>query len=271
MKFAYPVFALFLLCYLGLFAFQEQSSGQMEPSVTAPLPAIIQRVAMGSFKELAAEVLFVKVAVFNGHHLSRSVMDANIENLSLNLDVATDLYPKFVDPYYLCQATLPHYSPEYAAKANDILERYEEADLQEIIIPFYRGFNLFYYMDEPQQAAEVFKKLSLRDDAPNWFGHFASILTARGGDLYAGLVSLQSMLAVETDEKRRARYLRDIAVFEKAIMVQKATDVYSQTFGVYPETLSQLVPVFIPFVPEIEGGFLLEWTPPKLRLIRPLR
>lgn len=268
MKLSYLIFTLLVVGYLTVFSIQEQQTSQAEPSISPPLPAIVQQATLGFFKELASEMLFVKCAVFTGNNLPSAVMERNADSMSLNLDVATSLYPQFIDPYYLCQATLPHLSPEYAAIANEILARSTATDGHDTIIPFFRGFNLFYYMDKPQQAAEVFTELAKRDDAPTWFGHFAGILSARGGNLYAGLITLQSMLAVETDEFMQQRYRDDIEVFKQAITVQKATQSYYTKNGVYPIALKDLVPEFIPELPSFTN-FALQWNSPILKLVRP--
>ena len=268
MKPSHVIFTLLIVIYATVFSIQQQQVAQVDASISPPLPAIVQQSTLGFFKELASEMLFVKCAVFNGNNLPSAVMARNADSLSLNLDVATSLYPQFIDPYYLCQATLPHISSEYAAIANDILSRCTAVDGHDTTILFFRGFNFFYYMDKPQQAAEVFTELSKRDDAPTWFGHFAGILSAQGGNLYAGLISLQSMLAVETDEFMLQHYRADIEVFKKAIAVQKATQSYFTKNSVYPLALKDLVPEFIPELPSFTN-FALQWNSPVLKLVRP--
>ncbi len=268
MKLSFVILALLVVGYLAVFTIQEQQALQRQATITPPLPAIIQQSTLGFFKELMAEMLFVKCAVFNGGHVSSMEMANNADALSLNLDVATDIYPHFIDPYYLAQSTLPHISPKYAAITNTILDRSGETDAQDIIIQFFQGFNFFYHMNQPQLAAEVFTELAKRDDAPAWFGHFAGILSARGGNLYAGLITLQSMLAVETDEQMKQRYRDDIEVFQQAIVVQKATQSYYTTKSSYPITLKDLVPEFITELPTFTT-FALQWDSPVLKLVRP--
>ena len=268
MKLSFVVLVLFVVSYFAIFTIQEQQTSQSQASITPPLPVIVQQAALGFFKELGAEMLFVKCAVFNGGHISSAVMASNADALSLNLDVATDLYPQFIDPYYLAQSTLPHISPEYAAITNKILARSINTSVHDTIIQFYRGFNFFYYMDQPQLAAEVFAELAVRDDAPAWFGHFAGILSARGGNLYVGLITLQSMLAVETDELVQQRYRDDIVVFQQAITVQKATQLYFDKNGVYPSELYDLTPDYMLDIPTFTN-FELQWQPPVLKLDRP--
>lgn len=265
------VFALVAGGYLAVFSQQQQLVTRALPTLTQPLPAIVQRVALGFFQQLGAEMLFVKCAVFNGNNIPSAIMAKNANSLSSNLDVATSLYPEFIDPYYLCQATLPHISPVYAGIANDILARYTDLDGQhDTIIPFFRGFNYFYYMNESQRASEVFAELATRDGAPSWFGHFSAILSARGGNLYAGLISLRSMFAVEADEAVKQRYRDDIEVFNRAIGVEKAIQQYFAKQGFYPAALADLVPAFIPTIPTFKS-FELHWHDQVLSLDRPAR
>ena len=271
MKRSAVVFALVFGIYLAVFSQQQQIATRELPTLTQPLPAVVQRIALGFFQQLGAEMLFVKCAVFNGNNFSAAIIAENANSLSSNLDVATSLYPEFIDPYYLCQATLPHLSPVYAGVANDILARYTGlAGQQDIIIPFFRGFNYFYYMNEPHRASEVFAELATREGAPTWFGHLAAILSARGGNLYAGLISLQSMLAVESDEVMKQRYRDDIEMFNQAIGVEKAIQQYFTTYGVYPPELEDLVPDFISVIPTF-AAFELHWHDQLLSLERPAR
>lgn len=259
--------------YLAVFSQQQQQqlATRVLPTLAPPLPAVVQRAVLGFFQQLGAELLFVKCAVFNGSNLPAAVMEKNANSLSSNLDVATSIYPEFIDPYYLCQATLPHISPTYAGIANVILARYTgTGGQQDIIIHFFRGFNYFYYMNEPQRASEVFAELASRDGAPTWFGHFAAILSARGGNLYAGLISLQSMLAVESDEVMKQRYRDEIEVFNQAIGVEKAIQQYFDTYGVYPPELESLVPGFLSVIPTFVD-FELHWRDQLLSLDRPSR
>ncbi|MDY0189274.1 MAG: hypothetical protein RBR22_00915 [Desulfuromonas sp.] len=270
MKLSCSLFSLLLLGYLVIFSSAQQRVKLVEATLSPPLPAVVQRLLTGNLKELAAELLFVKTAVFYGGNVSYERLVKNADSFSLNLDVASAVYPQFIDPYYLCQAALPSISPEYAAIANTILARSVNANPDDLFIPFFRGFNFFYYMDKPHQAAQVFAELAKHDSAPNWFGHLGAILSARGGNLYAGLISLQSMLAVETDQHQRDRYSRDIETFQQAIAVQKATQQYFATYANYPATLTDLVPEFLPQLPTFTD-FTLQWQPPDLKLVRPQR
>ncbi|MDR3631036.1 MAG: hypothetical protein P4L42_11950, partial [Desulfocapsaceae bacterium] len=127
------------------------------------------------------------------------------------------------------------------------------------------------YMNEPLKSAEAFAETAAIPGAPPIFGHLAAVFSAQGGDLTAGLISLKTLLNSEKDENVRARYQEEIAIFEKALEVNAALTAYRKKYSRPPETLQQLVPEFIPAIPEIKDAFVLVYEPPTLRLKRPGR
>lgn len=69
----------------------------------------------------------------------------------------------------------------------------------------------------------------------------------------------------------RTRYQQEIVIFKQALNVQTALNAYASQHGNAPNTLQQLVPEFLPQLPEIKDSFVLVYDPPTLRLQRPDR
>jgi len=264
-RFCLVFFFSLLVGYGIVFWRQEQCFVERPVILPSPVPAIVQRVGLGYFKEFAAETLFVRCAVFNGYVSSADVA-ANAASVSLNLDVVTTLYPDFVDPYYLCQGMLPHISPQYAVIANTILVRAGDNLPQSIEISFFRAFNLFYYLNEPVKAGELLFETSQKPDAPSWFASLGGKLMGRGGNLFAGRQMLQVVYASEQDEVLKEYFLRGIENFDRAIQVQQALDHYHSVEGRYVSSLEELVPVYIERLPEFHDNSTLIWEPPVLKL-----
>jgi hypothetical protein len=183
----------------------------------------------------------------------------------------TQLYPRFIDPYYFCQGFLPHISPEAATRASSIFATGIAAYPNDLILRFFYGTNFFLSMNEPLNAAKALAEAAELSEAPPIFGHLAALLSAKGGDISAGLISLKTMLATEKDEGTRTRYEEEIVIFEQALEVQKALNVYTGKYGTAPNTLDQLVPEFITSIPNIRDSFVLVYNPPNLHLQRPDR
>ncbi len=269
--FAKTLLILAVFVYVVLFSVQENNIGQKEPNISIALPAPMQQVALGYLKEFGAELLFIKASVFWGRLDLPEEPEVYASDLAQNFEVMTDLYPEFVDPYYLSQSSLAYIDYVSAERTNKILLKGMEAYPENFVFPYFRGFNLYYYMNHFVEAAEVFKELAARTEAPSWFGHLAGVLSARGGDLYGGLMTLQAMLATESEEVMRLRYQQDIKAFESAIAVYEAVDSFYATRGGYPERLAEIVPDFLPELPSFENGFSIQWDSPNVRLVRPLK
>lgn len=240
-------------------------------SLGMPLPSNFYKMSAGYLTQLTAEVLFVKSSVFLGGRKSGTSPLGYEDALGSNFEVITTLYPRFIDPYYFCQSFLTPISPEAAAKASTIFETGISAFPKNHILRFFHASNFFLSMDEPLKGAKAFEEASLVPGAPPMFARMAVLLSARGGNLKAGLMSLKVLYASEKDEKVRIRYEQEIESFEKALTVQIALDRYIVNLGGPPRTLEQLIPDYLSELPEIGDSFHLVYKEPTLSLRRPVR
>lgn len=260
-----------ILLYGWLFTLQERRAEERNVSLDMALPASFYKIAAGYIKQLSSEMLFIRASVFLGGVRPGIPPASYAEPLGYNFEVMTQLYPRFIDPYYFCQAFLPQISLEAATRASTIFTTGIVAYPDDFILRFFHGANFFLAMNEPLKSAEVFAEAAKLPKAPPLFAHLAALLSARGGDITAGLITLKTMLAAEKDEVVRTRYEEEIAVFEQALEVQKALTVYIGKYGTGPKALEQLVPEFIASIPDIKDFFVLVYDPPNLHLQRPDR
>lgn len=270
MKMVRGIFFLGLVVLYGyIFVIQEQRVVVRNNSLEFALPVTFHKIAAGYLKQLTAEMLFIKTSVFLGG-LRPDTPPANyVDALGNNFEVMTSLYPRFIDPYYFCQAFLPPISLEAARKANTVLETGIAAYPNDFMLRLFRGSNFFLVMNEPLKGAQVFAEAANLPNAPPLFGHLAALLSARGGNIAAGLIALRTMLAAENDEGVRARYQEEIIIFEQAMAVNDALKAYIEKTGSAPVSLQQLVPDFISQLPETHDLFTLVYDPPNLHLKRP--
>lgn len=260
-----------IVLYGCLFAVQDQRAQAREYFLEYALPVNFHTIAAGYLKQLAAEMLFIKTSVFLGGVRSSSPPASYEDALGNNFEVMTSLYPRFIDPYYFCQSFLAPISPEAAGKANSIFELAISEFPNDHIIRFFHASNFFLAMNEPLKGAKAFREAAKLPEAPPLFEHLAALLSAKGGDLQAGLLTLRTMTKAEKNDAVRARYQEEIAIFEQALGVQRALDAYTKQYGEAPITLEQLVPEFLPSLPEIQGSFILVYDRPVIRLQRPDR
>lgn len=262
------IFFLMLLGYGGLFLLQENRFAKTDQQLSHPLPPAIQKIALGYLRQLGGETQFVKASVFNGGLKPGRDPLEYAEPLARHFAAATALHPHFIDTYFLCQATLPYINNDYARYANTILGQGITALPDSIVLPFFAGFNHFYFLDEPLKAARFFRIAAQKSNAPPILEHLANILSAEGGNIYAALIGLQSMYANEKDEQVKKRYAEEIAAFEKAATVFNAIKSYEKTNNHPPARLEDLPPDYLPTIPDVGPIFKLEWKPPHLAVVR---
>ncbi len=262
-----------IVMYGGLCVVQEHKALARDASLEFALPVSFYAIAAGYLKQLAAEMLFIKTSVFLGGLRPGTPPASYGDALGNNFAVMTQLYPRFIDPYYFCQAFLPPISIEAASKASVILATGIAAYPNDFNLRFFYSSNFFLAMNEPLKGGRAFAEAAQIPGSPPLFAHLAALLSAKGGDIAAGLISLKTMLISEKDEKVRARYQQEIVIFEQAMSVQRALNAYADKYGLSlpPQSLQQLVPEFLPQLPEIKDSFTLVYDPPLLRLQRPDR
>ncbi len=260
-----------IFLYGLLFSLQDQKVQTKNTSLELSLPVDFHRIAAGYTKQLVAEMLFIRTSVFLGGVRPGTPPVNYGDALANNFMVMTKLYPRFIDPYYFCQTFLSPISPRLATNASAIFETGIAAYPENIVLRFFHGTNFFLAMNEPLKGAEAFAKAAKLPNAPPMFEHLAALLSAQGGDIAAGLISLQTMLASEKDETVRTRYQQEIVLFEQAKVVNEALTKYTNKYGTIPNFLKQLVPEFLTQLPEINTSFILVYNPPNLHLQRPER
>jgi len=262
-----PALAVYCMAFLA----QEKLFKELAPHLQ-PLPsAQFLKATTGYLHQLVAEISFIQSGVFLGGVKPGTEPQSYAPALAHNYRQITSLYPAFNDPYYYSQSYLASVSPEFARSANDILATGRKAYPENLIYPFFQGFNFFSYLDEPLEAAKVFQEASLLPKAPSMFAHLASILSAVGGQLEAGIISLQVMLRSTDDEAVKNHYQEEIAMFKKALNVQKAAEAFYAAHQHYPDSLNELVPEFIDALPSFGQSFVLTWKAPVVGLKRPDR
>ena len=251
---------------IGLFLSQEHHIDTQPKTLAKSLPTVMYKVLFGYLKHVSAEYEFIRTSIFIGDR--ESSLANNVESLAYNYEVMTSLYPQFIDPYYFCQATIPHIAPEYAQKASDILMHGYKYYPDQLILPFFASFNYFYHMHNNKVAAEILLELSQKEGAPSWFGHFAATLSAKDGDLRGGLFALQVM-AQSTEGEEQARYQQNIVYFSNALQVSEATKTYMNKYNRAPNDLNDLIPEFLDALPDVGQNFRLEWDGERVTLQRP--
>ncbi|MHB8150418.1 MAG: hypothetical protein ACYDIB_09675, partial [Desulfobulbia bacterium] len=134
------LFFLLLFFYGTLFSLQEARFSESSQQLSHPLPPAIQKIALGYLRQLGGEMQFIKASVFYGGVKPGRDPLEYAEPLAQHFTAAATLHPHFIDTYFLCQATLPDISTDYAHYANTVLARGMTALPDNYVLPFFAGF-----------------------------------------------------------------------------------------------------------------------------------
>lgn len=258
-----------LLLAAWLLAFARHGGGAaIERGPSFPPPAsLLEAGSLGFLRQLFAEMLFVESAVHYGAEADPwRIPPRHLDAYAALFRVMARLHPRLLDVYYRVEGVLTWQGERYAREANAVLRIGRRALPDEIVIPFFIGFNDFRFLHQPLKAADAFEEAARMPEAPGWFGHLAAILRGRGGDIRGGLLLLQARLRTTSDAGERERLQRDIRVYKDALRVQLALERFHAHTGRYPTALSELAPAWLARIPDMGGKYELVYQPPRLSL-----
>ncbi|MDQ6961186.1 MAG: hypothetical protein Q9M28_01460 [Mariprofundaceae bacterium] len=257
--------------YISLALLQGDKKTLKEVKLENTMPIGLHQVVSSYARQLFADAIYIKVVVFLGSKPLPKVDDYK-NNLYQHFLVIQALHPQLIDMYYLSESSLSWVSKADTLRVNELMSVGMAKKTEEWLLYFFKGFNEFYYLQEPAEAARTLYASSAIESTPLWLGSLATVLAAKGGELRAGLSWLKVMWGSETDVDQKKRYARDIVTFEKALLIQVALEHFKGIHQVWPESLSELVPDFLVELPVIKGDqYDLSYANEQLRLLRPKR
>lgn len=208
------------------------------------IPAPIMKIAALEYRGLVSDIYFIRSMIFIGGAQQRKetprVKEWEWRWWSKILDTATDLDPYFFDPYYYANAFLP-WDAHMAIEANQLLEkgsRYRDWDW---MLPFFIGFNEFFFLQNDQKAAEFLMEASRRPGGDPMLASIASRLAFRENRTETAIYFLEET-AKHTENRNlkesfemRIKALRSIAFLDNAVAL------FRKKFKRIPTSIDELL------------------------------
>ena len=144
-------------------------------------PAVTRLLAL-EYRDLVADLIFSRTQSFHGGVLKRGEkLDARTwQGIYQRLDAASQLDPYFVDPYYFGQAVLT-WDAQMPREANALLDRGRRYRTEDWVMPFFMGFNAFYFLHDKPQGAAYLMEAARRPGSPSLAGLLAARLSSESG------------------------------------------------------------------------------------------
>jgi hypothetical protein len=248
-----------------------------QAEVMAPLPAPALKLMALDYRNLVADWLFSRTLSFHGGQLAQKepIDDDTYRIIYRRLDVASELDPYFVDPYFFGQAVLT-WGAGMPQEANRLLDRGRRYRPDDWIIPFFMGFNAFYFLHDNAQAATYLMEASRHPGSPPFAALLAVRLASQSGGTDTSIAFLQQLAAQTEDPATRRQIQRRLEALKGIWLLEQAVERYRARFGSAPSTISDLVErgilTRLPTDP-YGGSFYLDsngkvWTTSDLRSVR---
>jgi len=174
----------------------KNNQQRIEELTTLPKGEYLKPFLLG-YQQLAADLIWLRVIQVNGDKI---VSEKGYDWIYHALDVVTTLDPKFAYAYQFGGVNLGAVGKKFE-KSNALLMKglRETPDVWQI--PFYLGFNYFFYLNDFQTAADYMAKASLLPGHPAYLPQLTSRLYAQAGRKEAAVQFLEQMIQQTEDDK----------------------------------------------------------------------
>ena len=205
------------------------------------LPSSILKVTALEFDGLASDFLFLKVLTFYGGTIIEGTEHTRITEQQWRwmydvLNATTDLDPYFFDPYYFANATFT-WEAHMVKEANALLakgNRYREWDW---MIPFFMGFNEYYFLQDNTKASEYLMEGAKRPDAPPLLATLAVRLAYKGNRTKIAIVFIKEILNKTQDKTARKELQTRLEALQGVFKLEQAVETYRGKYGTFPHDL----------------------------------
>lgn len=206
------------------------------------IPSRYSRILALGNQGLLSDFLFLKASTFFG---GRAGNDKTLSRVDWqyfidSLEAVTDLDPYFVDPYFLAEGLLA-WDAGLPEEANKLLEKGTKYRTSDWRLPFFIGFNHFYFLGNYGKAADYIMTASRLPGSPDYFPTLAARLAYYGGKSKTALLFLRQMLEESSNPVLKSRMEKRLLALERAVAIEETLDRFKVKEGRMPASLDELV------------------------------
>ena len=237
---------LLLVAALGIYfplsqgMWDSRAQSRAETPAGYLIPSKFSRILALGNQGLLSDFLFLKTATYIGGKSAPSLGEADWQFVFRSLDVVTDLDPYFVDPYMLGEGLLA-WDAEQPELANQLLIKGTKYRTDDWRLPFFIGFNHFYFLKDYETAAGHIMTAAQLPGSPAYLKTLGARLAYYGGKSKTALLFLQEILAETNDPLLRKYLSKRLTALERAVLIEEAVEKFKAQQGRVPNPLSELV------------------------------
>lgn len=212
--------------------------------VCAVLPSPILKITSLDNDGIVSDILYLKTLIFYGStydgKMQRAIQQWEYSWMFQALNTATDLDPYFLDPYLLANGVLS-WEAKMVQETNLLLAKGSRFREWDYWLPFYAGFNYYFFLGDSAKGAELMMEASKKQGASPFFGFLAARLSYAGNRTENAIIFLDGLLKTTKDQALRKDYETRLEALQKILSLEKAAAVFKERNGSYPNKLEVLV------------------------------
>lgn len=194
------------------------------------------------FKGLASDFLLFKFMAYLGGRIIKVQTESEKYwyYIYSALDTITDLDPYYFDAYLFAEMFLTLQGGQYEY-ANRILFKGREYIVNDYRIPYYIGFNYYYYMEDNENGAKYLMEASRLPGGSYYHASLAARLSVYSSRYKVAILFLKDMLKNTNQKRAIEEYQLRIDTLEIMVDLEALVDKYKEIHGKSPENLAALV------------------------------
>src|SRR5438132_5683222 len=199
------------------------------------------RVAVLGYRQMAADLIWLKAVQHFGEERNQTTEGYLWAYHAV--DVLTDVDPKFTFAYQAAGIVLGVWA-NLPAESIALLTKGMRHNPDVWQLPFYVGYDYFYELHDPVQAAIYLRVASELPGAPAYLPKLAARMTVEAGDPDAALEFLQRLYQQLQDERLReslVQRMKEVIAERDIRFLEEGVRRYEARYGKLPVSLNDLV------------------------------
>lgn len=242
-------------CVTALYTLHSEDSKEYI-SHFAMIPEQLARAMTLEFPGVVSDFLMLKTLTFLGEKIMHNAQPSTDEWQSVyqTLTQITNLDPRFLDPYVVAQTTLP-FEAKMVNETNILLEKAAINLVEDYRPHFFLWHNYFYFLNDPQTAAEHLQKAARIPGAPPYFSTLAARMNLYAGRINVAVIYLEETLRDTSEPSVQKLLTLRIEALKKIGFLESKIMEFRKRYSTSPTHLQELVECdLIPRIPEDPYG-----------------
>jgi tetratricopeptide (TPR) repeat protein len=222
---------------ISLATWENRALVRQETRADFVLPSQFSRILAFGYKGLLSDYQFLKLTTFLGERfLEREPMtEEDWRYFKSGVESVTDLDPYFLDPYFLAEGFLTWEAGQFK-EANRLLEKGVQHRVWDWRLPYFVGFNYFYFLQDYEKGAEYVMQASRVPGAPEYLPTLGARLAYYGGKTETGILFLKGMLANSASPTVRKTLQLRLLALERAAHIEEVVQKFEKEHGRLPQS-----------------------------------